>query len=53
MLVENNRFHHDTVGISTVSFLAAGHPGYPQDSAVFRDNLIYSMDLTPWSRART
>ena len=48
VLVENNRFHHNTVGISTDSFLAAGHPGYPQDSAVFRDNLVYSNNLNPY-----
>ena len=48
VLVEDNDFHHNTVGISTDSFLAAGHPGYPQDSAVFRGNRIYSNNLNPY-----
>ena len=48
ILVEDNDFHHNTVGISTDSFLAAGHPGYPQDSAVFRNNRIYSNNLNPY-----
>lgn len=48
VLVEGNEFHHNTVGISTDSYLAAGHPGYPQDSAVFRNNRIYSNNLNPY-----
>jgi hypothetical protein len=48
VLVDGNRFHHNTVGMSTDSYLAAGHPGYPQDSAVFRNNLIYSNNLNPY-----
>ena len=48
VLVEDNDFHHNTVGISTDSYLAAGHPGYPQDSAVFRNNRIYSNNLNPY-----
>ena len=50
VLVEDNEFHHNTVGMSTDSFLAAGHPGYPQDSAVFRNNRIYSNNLNPYVR---
>jgi Right handed beta helix region len=48
VLAEDNDFHHNTVGISTDSYLAAGHPGYPQDSAVFRNNRIYSNNLNPY-----
>ena len=50
VLVEDNDFHHNTVGISTDSYLAAGHPGYPQDSAVFRNNRIYSNNLNPYEQ---
>ena len=50
VLVEDNDFHHNTVGISTDSYLAAGHPGYPQDSAVFRRNRIYSNNLNPYEQ---
>ncbi|HEX9823900.1 MAG TPA: right-handed parallel beta-helix repeat-containing protein [Actinomycetota bacterium] len=39
--VHDTRFHHNTLGIVTDSFVA-GHPGMPQDSARYEDNLIYS-----------
>jgi hypothetical protein len=48
ILVENSEFHHNTVGINMDSFLAAGHPGYPQDSSVFRNNRIYSNNFNPY-----
>jgi len=40
--VHDNNFWGNTTGIATDSFYAGGHPGYPQDSAVFEDNRIWS-----------
>jgi Right handed beta helix region len=40
--VVDNNFYDNTTGIATDSFYAGGHPGYPQDSAVFEGNRIYS-----------
>ncbi|MEA2312790.1 MAG: hypothetical protein QOE28_2758 [Solirubrobacteraceae bacterium] len=40
--VYKNNFYDNTTGIATDSFYAGGHPGFPQDSAVFEDNNIYS-----------
>ena len=40
--VVNNNFYDNTTGIATDSFYAGGHPGFPQDSAVFEHNNIYS-----------
>lgn len=37
----HNKFHHNVAGIATDS-LFPDHPGMPQDSATFRENLIYS-----------
>lgn len=39
--VHDNRFHHNMVGVTLDSFFP-DHPGLPQDSARFADNLIYS-----------
>jgi Right handed beta helix region len=47
-LFEDNDVHHNTVGINTDSYLAAGHPGYPQDHATFRRNRIHSNNLNPY-----
>ncbi|HEX8067734.1 MAG TPA: right-handed parallel beta-helix repeat-containing protein [Thermoleophilaceae bacterium] len=47
-LVEDNDFFRNTVGINTDSFLAAGHPGYPEDHATFRRNRIYSNNTNPY-----
>ena len=33
----DNNFYDNTTGIATDSFYAGGHPGYPQDSAVLRE----------------
>lgn len=41
LLVHHNRFHHNILG-ATVDSLFPDHPGLPQDSAVFRNNWIYS-----------
>src|SRR3954452_19558411 len=40
--VYRNNFYDNTTGIATDSFYAGGHPGFPQDSAVFAQNKIYS-----------
>ena len=40
--VFRNNFYGNTTGIATDSFFAGGHPGFPQDSAVFEQNRIYS-----------
>ena len=38
---DDNRFHHNSTGMTTDSF-ASGHPGMPQDCAKWERNLIYS-----------
>ena len=40
--VVGNHFYDNGTGITTDSFYAGGHPGYPQDSAIFEKNQIYS-----------
>jgi hypothetical protein len=40
-VVDNNWWDNAT-GIATDSFYAGGHPGFPQDSAVFENNRIFS-----------
>src|SRR4029079_13021806 len=40
--VYDNNFYENTTGIATDSFYAGGHPGYPQDSAVFENNRIWN-----------
>jgi hypothetical protein len=39
--VVDNDIYDNTTGIATDSFFAGGHPGYPQDSAVFENNRIH------------
>ena len=40
--VVNNHFYDNGTAITTDSFYAGGHPGYPQDGATFEKNQIYS-----------
>ena len=40
--VVDNHFYDNGTAITTDSFYAGGHPGYPQDSATFENNQIYS-----------
>ena len=40
--VYRNNFYDNSTGIATDSFFAGGHPGYPQDSALFENNNLYS-----------
>ena len=46
--VVNNNFYDNTTGITTDSFFAGGHPGYPQDGAVFENNNIYSNNFNSY-----
>jgi hypothetical protein len=41
IFVYKNRFHHNATGLVTDSFVP-NHPGMPQDSAQFSQNLFYS-----------
>jgi hypothetical protein len=47
--VVNNNFYDNTTGLATDSFYAGGHPGYPQDSARFEKNQIYSNNFDSFS----
>ena len=47
--VANNNIYDNTTGIATESLFAGGHPGYPQDGAVFEDNNIYSNNFNSYS----
>jgi len=47
--VVDNNFYDNTTGIATDSFFAGGHPGYPQDSAVFEHNRIYSNNFNVYA----
>jgi hypothetical protein len=40
--VVGNHFYDNGTAITTDSFYAGGHPGYPQDGAIFEENQIYS-----------
>jgi hypothetical protein len=46
--VVNNNFYDNSTGITTDSFFAGGHPGYPQDGAVFENNNIYSNNFNSY-----
>jgi hypothetical protein len=48
--VVDNNFYDNTTGIATDSFFAGGHPGYPQDSAVFEGNRIYSNNFDIYAK---
>jgi hypothetical protein len=40
--VIDNNFWDNATGLATDSFYAGGHPGYPQDSAVYENNRFWS-----------
>src|SRR4051794_800675 len=42
ILLDHNNFYDNVVGINTDSLYPGGHPGYPQDSAMFLENNVYS-----------
>ena len=47
--VLNNNFYDNTTGLSTDSFFAGGHPGYPQDHTVFEGNRIFSNNFNSYA----
>jgi parallel beta helix pectate lyase-like protein len=47
--VVGNHFYDNGTGITTDSFYAGGHPGYPQDSARFERNQIYSNNFNTFA----
>jgi parallel beta helix pectate lyase-like protein len=46
--VVNNDFYDNGTAIATDSFYAGGHPGYPQDGAIFENNRIYSNNFNSY-----
>jgi len=46
--IADNEIYDNASGISTDSFFAGGHPGYPQDSGVYEGNNIYSNNFNPF-----
>jgi hypothetical protein len=42
VLLDHNNFYDNVIGINTDSLYPGGHPGYPQDSAMFLENNVYS-----------
>jgi hypothetical protein len=48
--VYKNNFYDNGTGIATDSFFAGGHPGYPQDSAVFENNNLYSNNFNSYEK---
>ena len=49
--VHHNNFWDNSTAITTDSFFAGGHPGYPQDSALFEKNRIYSNNFNSYEAA--
>jgi hypothetical protein len=47
--VIDNNFYDNTTGIATDSFYAGGHPGYPQNGAVYENNRIYSNNFNVYA----
>jgi hypothetical protein len=47
--VVRNNFYDNSTGITSDSFFAGGHPGYPQDGAVFENNNIYSNNFNSYA----
>jgi hypothetical protein len=47
--VIDNDFYDNSTGMTTDSFYAGGHPGYPQDSAVFENNRFYSNNFNSYT----
>jgi hypothetical protein len=46
--VVGNHFYDNGTAITTDSFFAGGHPGYPQDGATFENNQIYSNNFNSY-----
>ena len=47
--VFDNEIYDNTTGVLNVSLFPAGHPGYPQDGAVFEANRIYSNNFNSYA----
>ena len=47
--VVGNHFYDNGTAITTDSFYAGGHPGYPQDGATFEKNQIYSNNFNSYA----
>ena len=47
--VVGNHFYDNGTAITTDSFYAGGHPGYPQDGATFERNQIYSNNFNSFA----
>ncbi len=47
----NNRFHHNSAGLTTDSF-ASGHPGMPQDHSKWSNNFVYSNNFDLFNAER-
>ena len=46
--IHHNNFYDNGTAVTTDSFFAGGHPGYPQDGAVFENNKIYSNNFNSY-----
>ncbi|MEX2195493.1 MAG: right-handed parallel beta-helix repeat-containing protein [Thermoleophilaceae bacterium] len=49
LLIEDNEFDTNSTGITLDSISRAGHPGYPQNSSVIRQNRIHSNNFDTFS----
>jgi hypothetical protein len=47
--VVDNDIYGNAAGIATDSYYGGGHPGYPQDSAAFENNRIYSNNFNDYA----
>ena len=47
--VHHNEVFDNTLGLQTDVVTAAGHPGYPGDSALFENNNIYANNFNPYA----
>ena len=48
--VHSNNFWDNATAITTDSFFAGGHPGYPQDRAIFENNSIWDNNFNTFKR---
>jgi hypothetical protein len=49
ILIDDNDFYDNSVGINTDSLYPGGHPGYPQDSGLFIGNRIFSNNFSMYA----
>lgn len=48
--IDHTNFYDNALGISTDVFTAAGHPGYPEDSALWDHNRIFSNNFNVYAK---